>query len=192
MGGLSARASGPRMYRLPLMAMVNLSHGMRKEPAAYQVIRPTAIVHPVNNADESGKEPTPESFATAVSGGGARSKNKVPQNQHEDNVANNNPAAVTQREEKLPGSYPKNAPKPKLQDSAQQSQASRDMHQQQRQYQTDNQQALRNMPQQPRQQQQQKHKTQQQTVNVISTVSLGFFARKASVLFNILLFRCVK
>ena len=30
MGGLSARASGPRMYRLPLTAMINLSYGTRK------------------------------------------------------------------------------------------------------------------------------------------------------------------
>ena len=57
-GGLSARASGPRMYRLPLMAMINLSHGTRKEPAQFQVLRPTAVVHPVNTAGETVAAPS--------------------------------------------------------------------------------------------------------------------------------------
>lgn len=172
MGGLSARASGPRIYRLPLMAMINLSHGMRKEPAAYQVIRPTAIVHPVNNANNNNsnhlvsdlatKERTPESFANAVSGGGARSKKKA--HQSDDSRNGNQPAASATtnvaNDDTLPGSYPKS----KDNQSRNKKDASiiPEANQQQQHSQ---QQFKKDAPQRQQQQQQQQQKQQPKTVS---------------------------
>ena len=109
-GGLSARASGPRMYRLPLMAMVNLSHGTRKEPAAYQTLRPTAIVHPVNATGGGGQSARTESFADAVSGGNNADR-KAQHIADRPEVAKRN-ANMNIDEEDMPGAYPKQRPTP--------------------------------------------------------------------------------
>ena len=119
-GGLSARASGPRIYRLPLMSMINLSHGTRKDPAVYQVLRPTAVVHPVKSAlgadaaANGNGEATPESFANAVAGG-ARNKRRPMQGQEGISSYENANRTPRVAQEDLPGAYPKNAPQPAIQ-----------------------------------------------------------------------------